>query len=61
MELDATDSQIIQLLQQDGRMSNTDLAARIHLQISIPRTGDYKTGLPKPNPMSVRPSYITQT
>jgi DNA-binding Lrp family transcriptional regulator len=30
MELDATDSQIIQLLLQDGRMSNADLAARIH-------------------------------
>ena len=30
MQLDATDSQIIQLLQQDGRMSNADLAAQIH-------------------------------
>ena len=30
MELDATDSQIIRLLQEDGRMSNADLAARIH-------------------------------
>ncbi len=30
MELDTTDSKIIQLLQKDGRMSNADLAARIH-------------------------------
>ncbi len=30
MELDTTDSHIIQLLQKDGRMSNADLAARIH-------------------------------
>jgi Lrp/AsnC family leucine-responsive transcriptional regulator len=30
MELDTTDSQIIQLLQKDGRMSNADLAAQIH-------------------------------
>ena len=30
MELDTTDSQIIGLLQEDGRMSNADLAARIH-------------------------------
>ncbi len=30
MELDTTDSKIIQLLQKDGRMSNADLAAQIH-------------------------------
>ena len=30
MQLDATDSQIIRFLQQDGRMSNADLAAQIH-------------------------------
>ena len=30
MELDATDSKILQLLQKDGRMSNADLAAQIH-------------------------------
>jgi len=30
MELDTTDSQIIQFLQTDGRMSNADLATRIH-------------------------------
>lgn len=30
MELDTTDSQIIELLQRDGRISNADLAARIH-------------------------------
>ena len=32
MELDATDSKIIQLLQKDGRMSNADLAA---LQVRV--------------------------
>ena len=30
MALDATDSQIIALLRQDGRMSNSELASRIH-------------------------------
>ena len=30
MELDTTDSEIVRLLQKDGRMSNADLAARIH-------------------------------
>ena len=30
MQLDATDSQIIRLLQKNGRMSNADLAAQIH-------------------------------
>ncbi|HPF60141.1 MAG TPA: Lrp/AsnC family transcriptional regulator [Candidatus Competibacteraceae bacterium] len=34
MECDRTDRQILQLLQSDGRMSNTDVAERVHLSPS---------------------------
>jgi Lrp/AsnC family leucine-responsive transcriptional regulator len=34
IELDATDRRILGLLQADGRMSNTDLADRVHLSQS---------------------------
>lgn len=34
IECDRTDRQILQLLQSDGRMSNTDVAERVHLSPS---------------------------
>ncbi|HRF45783.1 MAG TPA: Lrp/AsnC family transcriptional regulator [Candidatus Competibacteraceae bacterium] len=34
MECDRTDRQILRLLQSDGRMSNTDVAERVHLSPS---------------------------
>ena len=34
MEFDSTDQAILQTLQQDGRISNVDLAVRVHLSPS---------------------------